>query len=236
MRAVAIIPAKDEEEKIAIVVKGILKYLKENIDEVIVVNDGSSDKTASVAKKSGATVISHPTNRGVGAAIRTGIDYALQKDYDVCVIIGGDAQDDPREMYRLISPLINGEFDFVQGSRFLGGVVNFPIFRKITTYLFSLFFKIVAGVAITDASNGYRAFRTKIVKDQTIDLHQEWLDRYELEPYLLLQTIKRGYRVTEVPVTKTYFKELGYSKMKPILSWWHILKPLIKEFFRKSSK
>ncbi len=235
MRTIAIIPAKDEEKKIGIVVNGILKYAEELVDEVIVIDDGSSDETAIVAEKSGATVISHPKNKGVGAAIRTGIDYAIQNNFGICVVMGGDAQDDPREMNRVISPIVNEAYDFVQGSRFYGAVINFPIFRKITTYLFSLFFKIVAGAKITDASNGYRAFRTKIVKDQRINLHQDWLDRYELEPYLLLQTIKKGYKITEVPVTKMYFKELGYSKMKPILSWWHILRPLIKEIFHRIS-
>jgi len=233
MRIIAIIPAKDEEQKIGLVVSGILNHAKGLVDEVIVIDDGSCDNTASIAKKNGATVIAHPINMGVGAAIRTGIVYAIQKNYDICVVMGGDAQDDPREINRVLSPIVNNGYDFVQGSRFHGAVVNFPIFRKITTYLFSLFFKIVAGVRITDASNGYRAFRTIIASDQRINLHQEWLNRYELEPYLFLQTIKRGYKVTEVPVTKTYFKELGYSKMKPIVSWWHILKPLIKEFFRR---
>jgi len=236
MRTIAIIPAKDEEKKIGIVVSGILRYAEELVDEVIVIDDGSSDKTAIVAEKSGATVISHPKNKGVGAAIRTGIDYAIQNNFGICVVMGGDAQDDPREINRVISPIVNESYDFVQGSRFYGAVVNFPIFRKITTYLFSLLFKIVAGVKITDASNGYRAFRTKIVKDQRINLHQDWLDRYELEPYLLLQTIKKGYKITEAPVTKMYFKELGYSKMKPILSWWHILRPLIKELFHRIIK
>jgi dolichol-phosphate mannosyltransferase len=236
MRTIAIIPAKDEEQKIGIVVRGILKYAKELVGEVIVIDDGSNDKTAMVAKKSGATVLSHPVNRGVGAAIRTGIDYAIQNNYDICVVMGGDAQDDPREMYRVVSPIINDGYDFVQGSRVYGRVINFPIFRKITTYLFSLFFNVAAGVKITDASNGYRAFRTRIVKSPRINLHQDWLNRYELEPYLLIQAIKKGYKITEAPVTKIYFKELGYSKMKPLQSWWHILKPLIKEFFHKYSE
>jgi dolichol-phosphate mannosyltransferase len=236
MRTIVIIPAKDEEKKIGIVVSGILKYAEELVDEVIVIDDGSSDKTAIVAEKNGATVISHPKNKGVGAAIRTGIDYAIQNNFGICVVMGGDAQDDPREMYNVVSPIINDGYDFVQGSRVFGNVINFPIFRKITTYLFSLFFNIATGVSITDASNGYRAFRTKLVKDPRINLHQDWLNRYELEPYLLIQAIKRGYKITEAPVTKMYFKEVGYSKMKPIVSWWHILKPLIQEFLRISSK
>ena len=80
---------------------------------------------------------------------------------------------------------------------------------------------------MTDTTNGYRALRLAVLDDKRVDLDQEWLDKYELEPYLLYTLIRLGYPVREVPVTKIYpLSELGYTKMKPITGWWSILRPI----------
>jgi dolichol-phosphate mannosyltransferase len=81
---------------------------------------------------------------------------------------------------------------------------------------------------ITDSTNGFRGIRTDMVKDGRINLDQKWLDQYELEPYLFYKAIKCGFKVKEVPVAKIYpSKEEGYTKMKPFVGWWSILRPLI---------
>ena len=81
---------------------------------------------------------------------------------------------------------------------------------------------------LTDTTNGFRAFRLSIIDHDEIDIDQDWLDQYELEPYLLYKTIKLGYKFTEAPVTEIYpSKKLGYTKMRPIIGWWSILRPLI---------
>ena len=80
---------------------------------------------------------------------------------------------------------------------------------------------------MTDTTNGFRALRLSLFKDERINIDQEWLNTYELEPYLLFKAIQLGYKVTEVPVTKIYPpKKLGYTKMRPIVGWWSILKPI----------
>jgi len=81
---------------------------------------------------------------------------------------------------------------------------------------------------VTESTNGFRAFRTALLRDPRIDWRQPWLDRYELEPYLLLKTIRLGYRHTEVPVTKIYPpREIGYTKMRPFVDWWSIIRPIV---------
>ena len=104
-----------------------------------------------------------------------------------------------------------------------------PYYRRIATqWIHPLLFSLIVGRRITDSTNGFRAFRISLLDDPRINLNQEWLSRYELEPYLFYQVVKLGYRVKEVPVTKIYpAHELGYSKMEPITGWWSILRPLI---------
>lgn len=229
-KVIVILPAYNEEGKIGNVVSKIKNRASNLTNTILVVDDGSGDKTAQDAKDNGAIVIVHEKNSGVGAALRTGIDYAIKENYDMVVIMGGDDQDDPAEMPRLLMPIIEEGYDFVQGSRYLKGgkQVNIPLFRWVTTILYSLFFRMIAGFAITDGTNGYRAFCTSIFKDKRINIWQDWLDKYELEPYIFYKAIKLKYKVKEAPVTKFYpeNKKIGYTKMKPFLDWWRISKPL----------
>ncbi len=224
----AVIPAYNEENKIG---KTVSRIPSEWINEIVVINDGSNDKTEKEAYEAGAIVLNQPQNLGVGAAIRRGIEYAIEKGYDIVVIMGGDNQDNPSELGRILRPILYDGFDFVQGSRYMlgGNIVNVPLFRRVTTYLYSWLFKILTGYPITDGTNGFRAFRTSIFKNEDININQKWLNKYELEPYLLYKAIKLGFKVTEAPVTKSYPKEkkIGYTKMIPIVSWWSILRPII---------
>ena len=81
---------------------------------------------------------------------------------------------------------------------------------------------------MTDTTNGYRALRLEVLNDNRVNLDQDWLDKYELEPYLLYTLIRLGYGVREAPVTKIYpMRALGYTKMKPITGWWSILRPIL---------
>lgn len=223
-----VLPAYNEEGKIG---KMISNMSSEWVHEIVVVNDGSTDNTEKESRDAGAALINQPRNMGVGAAIRSGIKYALEKGCDIVVVMGGDDQDNISEIGRLLRPILFDEFDFVQGSRYMAGGmrINIPLFRRFSTGLFSWIFKILTRYPITDGTNGYRAFRTSIFKNENINLDQDWLNKYELEPYLLYKTIKSGFRVTEAPVTKRYPKDkkIGYTKMIPIVSWWSILRPLL---------
>jgi len=212
----------NEEGKISKVINKIPPY----VDEIVAIDDGSTDKTQEEIRKSKAKLLVNKKNMGAGFVLKRGMRYAIDKKYDIAVIVAGDNQDNPEEIIGLIEPIIEG-YDVVQGSRYLNGIKDVPIFRKITTKLFTLFFRLNTGIRLTDASNGFRAYNVNFLKK--IDFSAEWLNKYELEPYILIQAIKKVYKIKEVPVSKQYNRRDGYSKMKPIIDWWRICRPLIRK-------
>jgi len=227
LSVIAIAPAFNEEAKIGEVVRRVPKDVA---DETLVVDDGSTDASAAVAREAGATVLSLGRTVGVGAAIRAAYRYAVEHGYDVAVVMAGNNKDAPEEMPRLIDPIAEGRADFVQGSRFMKRDASFgamPLYRRVATRLHPLLFSLAAGKRVTESTNGFRAIHTRILMDPRIDLSQARLDGYELEPYLYLRTIKLGYATTEVPVTKVYPpKHVGQTKMRPFTDWWAILRPI----------
>jgi dolichol-phosphate mannosyltransferase len=227
LRVIAMAPVLNEEQKIGEVVR---RMPREVVDEVLVVDDGCTDRSPDVARDLGASVLPLGTTVGVGAALREGYRYAAKNGYDVAVVVAGNNKDSPEEIPLLLDRIADGA-DFVQGSRWLKRGANFgpmPFYRKVATRLHPLLFSLAARRRVTDSTNGFRAIRTSLLDDPRIDLDQEWLEEYELEPYLYLKAIRLGYKVAEAPVTKVYPpKKLGQTKMKPLVGWWSIMRPLL---------
>ncbi|MFH0954171.1 MAG: glycosyltransferase family 2 protein [Verrucomicrobiota bacterium] len=217
----------NEEAKIARVLDRFVPGL---VDEVVALDDGSTDGSRHACEERGYRVVSHERRRGVGAGIRTMIRYAREYGFDVLVILAGNDKDRPPEIPRLLKPIVEQGFDFVQGSRYLegGDYGNMPLYRQLSTrYIHPWLFSLAARRRVTDSTNGFRAFRLWLFDDPRINIDQDWLDRYELEPYILFKAIRLGYRFTEVPVTKVYPPHHeGYTKMRPITGWWSILRPV----------
>jgi dolichol-phosphate mannosyltransferase len=226
-RIIALIPAHDEEAKIRRVVQRTDRQI---VDTVLVIDDGSKDATAAVARSCGAEVLAHDTPRGVGAALRSGMDYAYRGRYDIAVMMAGNNKDDPSEIPYLLDAICDNDADFVIGSRFLPGGQcggDMPLYRKLATRVHPWLMSRFLGRRLTESTNGFRAFKMTLLDDPRINLSQAWLDGYGLEVYLLWKVVKLGYRHREVPCTKTYPpKSIGYTKMKPITGWWSILRPV----------
>jgi dolichol-phosphate mannosyltransferase len=227
MRILAATFAYNEGQKIR---RTLARHPANRSYDLLVHDDGSTDGALD-GVDAGIIVLRTETNQGIGASIKRVFDFSLAQGYDILVIHAGNDKDDPLEIPLLTAPILNGEADFVQGSRYLngGGFGNMPAYRVVgTRVIHPLVFSIAARRRVTESTNGFRAFRTSLLRDPRINWRQPWLDRYELEPYLLFKAITLGYRHREVPVTKIYPPhELGYSKMRPIIDWWSILRPVV---------
>jgi glycosyltransferase involved in cell wall biosynthesis len=227
-RIVAIPIAFNEELKIGSVLD---RFAEVKGVDIAVLDDGSTDRTPQVIVEKGAMLIQHAKRSGAGAAIRTAYRWAGEHGYDICVIMAGNDKDRAAEIFRLIQPIAEGKAVLVQGSRYLpgGNYGNMPFYRRVSTqFVHPLLFSAFARQRMTDTTNGYRALRLEVLKDERLNLNQDWLDKYELEPYLLYKLIRLGYPVMEAPVTKIYpLKQLGQTKMKPITGWWSILRPIL---------
>jgi dolichol-phosphate mannosyltransferase len=228
MKMLAVIPALNVARQVGRVIR---RVPADEVDVVLVVDDGSTDETAAAAREAGAIVVSHAENQGAGAAIRTGIRYARERGFEGVVVLNAIGKFDPADVGTLLKPLREGRADLVQGSRFLpdGSHHGAPLKRQIGQHGYSLAFSALLGHRVSDASSGIRAFRTSLANAEGIDLDQPWLNRYELEPYLLWKTIECGYRLLEVPMTVHYppGPRSEYTRMRPIRDWWHLARPLL---------
>ena len=222
-----VIPALNEAGKIGRVLD---KLPRDGRFEAIVVDDGSTDGTGDEARAHGAAlVVRHEVRGGVGAAIRDGWKAGLERGRPYLALISGDDQHEPAELVGALDRLLASEADYVQGSRWMTGgrVVGPTGGRGLGTRVYSVVFSALAFRRITDATNGFRVFRSELLRDPTINLDQAWLDSYDLEPYLLFKVIRRHYRVIEHPATVRYHAAEGYTKMRGIRDWWRLFRPAI---------
>lgn len=231
-KVIVLFPAYNEEANVGKIAERCRPVLEAGIvQEILAVNDGSTDRTAEVlGRYPHVTVISHAKRQGCGDAIRSGYRYALDNGYDICVVMAGNNKDEPAEIQRLIAPILRDEADYVQGSRYLKGAssVGLPWHRNLAIRVFTWTFSLCLLRRLTDCTNGFRAYRTGILRDPRIDWKQKWIGPgYELEYYIHYKTLALGYRVVEVPVTKVYpsDKTVPYTKIR-WYDWFHILRPL----------
>ena len=220
-----IIAALNETGKIGRVLD---KMPRDGRFEAIVVDDGSSDGTGDEARAHGAAVVlRHEHNSGVGAAIRTGFKCARERNRPYLALLAGDDQHEPSDLVGALDLLLARDVDYVQGSRWMrGGRVIGPTGgRGVGTRFYSLVFSCFVFHRVTDATNGFRVFRSTILDDPSINLDQQWLNSYELEPYLLYRAIRGHYRVVEHPVTVRYHASQGYTKMRGMRDWWRLFRP-----------
>ena len=199
MRVFIIIPAYNEEKTIALVVRGV--FTSNPGVQVVVVDDGSSDKTARLAKESGAVVIQHVINRGQGAALQTGNDYALKAGAEVIAHFDADGQFEPREISKLVEPIVQAEADVVLGSRFLKNN-TIPLSKKYlvlpTARLVNFIF---TGLWLSDAHNGFRVMAARAAG--LIKINQ---DRMAHNSDIVRQIKEDNLSFIEVPVTVHYHR------------------------------
>ncbi|RMD57820.1 glycosyltransferase family 2 protein [Candidatus Woesearchaeota archaeon] len=187
----AVIAAYNEEKNLAPVLEGVKNY----VDEVVVVDDGSADGTSNVAIASRVNVLRHPINLGKGAAVRTGVEFAIEKGADKIVLIDADGQHEPDEIPKFLSRL--DRVDIVFGTRKFDE--NMPVVLRFGNRLLHIFTRLLFGVSVRDTQSGFRAFRA-----QAYPLIRWSADGYAMETEMLVNVGKHKLSYEEVPIKTIY--------------------------------
>ena len=191
-RVVCIVPAYNEAASIGRVVQDVRTHVPGA--DVLVIDDGSADDTASVAATHGAQVCRLPFNLGIGAAVQTGLKFARRNSYDVAVQVDGDGQHDAAEIEKLIRPILQRQVDVVIGSRFMGkGGYRTPLLRRFGMRLFELLTWVTTGQHITDNTSGFRAYNANAI---SFLAHRYPTHYPEAEAIVMLR--RAGFRIQEV--------------------------------------
>lgn len=190
-----LIPAYNEAENVGVVLDQIPAAVCGVRTEVLVVDDGSRDGTGDVAAEHGALVARHVTNRGGGAALRTGYRLMVESGAEIVVTLDADGQHRPDQMERLVKPILDGEVDMAHGSRVLGQADRNHFARELGIVFFNRLVSFITRTHVTDCSNGYRAVRTTVLPQ--LVLRQEQFHTSEF----MIEAIKRGIPAKEIPIT-----------------------------------
>ena len=196
-KIILIIPAYNEEANILKTYKKIVDYNKKNKTnyDLIVINDGSKDKTGEILDKEKIPHIDLIHNLGIGGAVQTGYKYAYYHNYDIAVQFDGDGQHDINYVKNIIEPIINNKADFVIGSRFVDNVSSFKttMSRRMGIKIISFFIKIFAKIKVYDTTSGFRACNKEIIKSFAKEYPLEYP-----EPITTVELAKKKYRILEV--------------------------------------
>ncbi|WKZ33127.1 MAG: glycosyltransferase family 2 protein [Thermodesulfobacteriota bacterium] len=219
-KILVIIPAFNEEASIGGVISLVRKHAPGA--DIVVVNDGSSDRTGAVAEGLGVTVLNHIYNLGIGATMQTGYKYALRRGYDIAVQVDGDGQHPADQIIDLVRPVAEGKAEMVVGSRFLGmGEYRPSIARSAGMVFFSRLVSAIIRERMTDTTSGFRAAGRSCIEF----FSSRYPDDYpEVEALVLLH--KKGFRVMEVPVEMAK-RAGGRSSITPMKSVYYMAKVLL---------
>ena len=223
-RCVAIVPALNEEACIGRVVDEIRAF--DAGFEIVVIDDGSTDGTATAARKTGAHVISLPFNLGIGGAMQTGFLYARTHGFELAVQIDGDGQHIPSEVRRLVEPILDGRADLVVGTRFVGSPRAYrgSVPRRLGIQIFAAFVSLLVGRRVTDTTSGFRATNRRAINLFAADYPHDYP---EVEATVMVH--RHRLRLREVPV-RMRERAGGRSSITAFRSVYYMAKVLLALF------
>ena len=200
LKAAAIIPAFREEKHVA----DIVRRTRQKLDHVLVVDDGSTDKTAECARKSGAEVIVHEQNRGKGEAIKTGLRHWLDRQFNHVIILDADGQHLPEEIDRFMAAAVStAKRSFFVGNR-MNDLTGMPLLRRIVNRYMSNRISRVCDQRIPDTQCGFRMLDRQLIPELL-----GGADRFDYETEMLIIASRKGYRIQSVPITTVYSDEVS---------------------------
>jgi glycosyltransferase involved in cell wall biosynthesis len=217
LKVCIIIPAYNEERSIFHVIREILQLHPDFT--VLVVNDGSSDRTEQVAKSAGADVITLPQNLGIGGAVQTGYRYAAARGYDIAVQVDADGQHKPEELDKILEPIRQDEADMVLGSRFVEQTgYRSSAGRRTGIIILSSLVTLFARQPLKDVTSGFRAINRKVIKMFAEDYSTDYP---EVDSLILVK--KEKFRIREVPVEMEQ-RQTGSSSITSLKSVYYMIK------------
>ena len=225
LRRVAIVPAFNEEHTVPTVIDEIRAF--DAGLEVVVIDDGSSDRTAEVAAAKGAHVLRLPFNLGIGGAVQTGFRYAYENGFDLAVRVDGDGQHDPAQLGKVVDPVLRGEADIVVGSRFAGEAgdgYRSSRSRRIGIRILATVVSWIVGQRVTDTTSGFQALNRRGI---TLFARDYPHDYPEVEATVMV--FRHQLRLAEVPVVMRE-RARGKSSISALGSIYYMAKVLLALF------
>lgn len=224
MKICIVIPVYNEEKNIG----ALVEALKGRHLDVVVVNDGSSDQSAAMARNKGAIVINHEKRSGKGLALRHGFEYILQNHYDGAITMDGDGQHDVEDIDGFIAKAQDNNDCVITGSR-MANPKGMPFIRLIVNKAMSAMISAVCGQRISDTQCGYRYIGSRVLKN----IHLSCSD-FEIESEVLIQASKNGFKITCIPI-KTIYRDEN-SKINPLIDTFRFFVYITREAFHPKPK
>ncbi|MBP1963917.1 glycosyltransferase family 2 protein [Paenibacillus aceris] len=230
-KIVVFMPAHNEEENISGVIARVPRNFHPHYDvEVLVIDDGSRDRTVTVAKEAGADhIVSFPQNKGLGAAVREGLKQCCLLDADIGIMIDADNEYPPEQIPDVLEPIIAGRAEYTFGSRFKGNIKGMKLHRRLGNYTFTLLQAILLRRWIYDGQSGMRGFARDAMENAVI-IHD-----YNYAQVLTINLVRQGYRLEEIPISyQVRTKGQSFIKFRQYVS--SVLPAIYKEMRRPVSK
>lgn len=220
-KILVLIPAFNAEKTISSLIDQISEFIPEK--DILLIDDGSTDKTYQLAKESGAICLQHKKNKGKGEALKTGFEYAVEQGYSGVITLDADLQHDPKFIPEFIREAENGTSDILVGTRHVE-LKTMPFPRWLTNNVTSIIVSILGDTKVRDSQSGYRYISTEVLRSFKLATR-----KYELESEILIKAGRKGFKIAPVPISTIYHGSKSF--INPLVDTGRFIKLMWKSLF-----